>query len=448
MSMTAMGFQPVPLSQRVPRRPKHHFLVKHQPWQIQPFFIAPVIAGETVQNILFQSRAVTDPIKNPFIGWWLEYFIWYVKLRDIEYTSLTNPPTGSGAPLYPDVEKMLLDPNWDFTTSNLYEASSRGYTFKAANSIDWVIKCLIRCVETYFRLDGEVWNAGAFGSPINLPTVSIWEDEAQHQGANWMNSLVDESAVTWDTGINVDLNSDTVITTAEIDSAMRQWQYMVYNQQTTLSFNDYLKQFGINIPLDDLHRPELLRFIREWQYPSNTVDPLTGTPSSAVSWSIAERADKDRFISEPGFLFGATVVRPKVYMTKQTDAAVQMLTNCFAWMPQLFSASPETSWKRFAGGLTPSGKDRGPLGGNATNGYWLDIKDLYLYGDQFCSYAPSTGDSSAALPTASLQKRYASGTDADALFKTAGGGVRQDGVVNLTILGTQVETSPQDQRLT
>lgn len=437
MSMTALGYEPIPMSQRRPRRPVHTFTVKHRPWQIQPFMCAPVIAGETMQNLLLQTRAITDPIKNPLIGWWLEYFVWYVKLRDIEFTGNVIS--------FADVEKMLLDPTWDFTTSNLYSAPALVYTYKGANSIDWVAKCFNRCVETYFRLDGETMTSGLIGS---VPSTSIFEDEIQNSGANWMNSMVDESTVTWDTGINVDLNADTVITTAEIDQAMRQWQAQVLQQQTTLSFQEYLKQFGISVPTDDLHRPELLRFSRSWQYPSNTVDPLTGAPTSAVSWSVAERADKDRFFSEPGFIFGATVARPKVYMTRQTDAAVQMLTNNFAWMPQLFSDSPETSWKRFGGGATPTGKERGPLGANVTNGYWLDIKDLYLYGDQFTNYNLGLDSNVVALPSASLNKRYAVDADADNLFKAASPAntIRQDGIVNLNILGTQTETSPVGPR--
>lgn len=440
-----MGYTPVPLSQRRPRRPVHTFQLEQRPWQIQPFLCAPVIAGETLQNLFLQARVVSDPIKDPLTGWWLEYFIWYVKLRDIEFSQGGASSGGPPVVSHPWVEQMLLDPTWQFWTSAGYETAARVSTFKAANSIDWVNLCLMRVVETYFRLDGEVPAAGTIGTVLSC---SIGQDEGQGQGYNWMNSLVDESAVTWDTGFNVDLNADTTITTAEIDQAMRTWRYQTMAGQTSLSFQDYLAQFGISIPTDDLHRPELLRFVRQWQYPSNTVDPVSGAPSSALSWSIAERADKDRFFSEPGFIFGACIVRPKVYMAKQTDAAVQMLTNSFAWMPQVMAANPETSWKRFDGGATPTGQMRGPLGGNATNGYWVDIKDLYLYGDHFQNRAPASSLSSAVqLPTAALQKRYATAADADALFKSGTvNEVRSDGVVNLNILGTQVETSPQDQR--
>lgn len=437
--VTALGYQPVPQSQRVPRRPRHTFQLKHKPWQLQPFFIGPVIAGETLQNLLLQARVVTDPIKHPLLGWWLEYFFFFVKLRDIEFVG--------NAVTHPDVERMLIDPTFDHKTSSLYGTSAQAWSYKGTNSIDWVHQCTRRCIECYFRLDGEAWNVAMIDT---VPLASINEDEAQAEGTNWMNSMVDATTVTWDEGINVDLNANSVITTAEIDQAMRQWQYQMFNQQTTLTFQEYLKQFGVSVPTEDLHRPELVRFVRLWQYPSNTVNPTDGVPASAVSWSVAERADKDRFISEPGFLFGLTCARPKIYFGKQVDSASMMLTNCWAWMPQLFAADPSTSWRLFKGGATGGASgDRGPLGTTPTNDYWLDIKDLYLYGDQFANFAPGVSDGVVDLPTATLAKRFASSTDVDNLFKNvANNKIRQDGVVSLNILGTQVETSPADQRYT
>ena len=60
--VTATALKP---TGRRPRRPSHPFQVRHEPFQIQPFFIAPVLPGETMKNLLLQSRAVTLPLKNP-----------------------------------------------------------------------------------------------------------------------------------------------------------------------------------------------------------------------------------------------------------------------------------------------------------------------------------------------------------------------------------------------
>ena len=52
----------------------------------------------------------------------------------------------------------------------------------------------------------------------------------------------------------------------------------------------------------------------EWAYPANTVDPATGLPTGSASFAVNIRADKDRFFNEPGFIFGVTMVRPKIFL--------------------------------------------------------------------------------------------------------------------------------------
>ena len=65
--------RPVGQVSRKSRRPSHPFQLRHMPWQIQPFLIAPVLPGETLKNILLQSRAVTKPIKNGIVGIRIEH---------------------------------------------------------------------------------------------------------------------------------------------------------------------------------------------------------------------------------------------------------------------------------------------------------------------------------------------------------------------------------------
>ena len=65
------------------RNPAHTWQVRQKPFLLQPICFAPVLPGETLKNLLFQARIVTDPIKNPLIGWWAEYYWFYVKHRDL-----------------------------------------------------------------------------------------------------------------------------------------------------------------------------------------------------------------------------------------------------------------------------------------------------------------------------------------------------------------------------
>ena len=53
-----------PRARRRVRAPMHTFAVRQKPYQIVPFCLAPVLAGETLQNLLMQARVVTDPVKS------------------------------------------------------------------------------------------------------------------------------------------------------------------------------------------------------------------------------------------------------------------------------------------------------------------------------------------------------------------------------------------------
>ena len=58
-----------PPTDRVGRYPKHTFQIKEMAFMAQPFMIARVLPGETLQSIFFESRVITDPILNAIIGW-------------------------------------------------------------------------------------------------------------------------------------------------------------------------------------------------------------------------------------------------------------------------------------------------------------------------------------------------------------------------------------------
>lgn len=401
-----------PMGQRVLRKPLHPFQVRHKPWSLQPFMIAPVLPRETMKNLLLQSRIVTDPLLNPLMGWWAEYYFFYVKHRDLAGRE--------------DFTEMMLDPDKDL--SAYYEdESDKYYTYGTAvtgdDTIPWVKLCLQRIVEEYFRNEGEAWDAHLIDG---MPACQIGV-------SNWLDSVVLASEVT-DQDVDVDLNMDTNIMASEVERAMQQWQLLRHHGLTQMTYEDYLATYGVSQPqAEELHTPELIRYIREWTYPSNTVDPTDGTPSSACSWAIRERADKDRFFAEPGFIVGVTVARPKVYLSGQKGSAVGAMNDAWSWLPAVMMNEYRPAMKQFAAG-------EGPLNTQAA-GYWVDVRDLLLYGDQFVNFALTETDAGlVALPTTALQKRYASEAMADALWAdqvTPRELVRQDGVVSLSILTHQ-----------
>lgn len=396
---------------RVMRKPEHTFQLRTRPWQIQPFCIAPVLPGETLKQALLQVRCVTDPLKNPLLGWWCEHYLFYVKHRDLSDRAL--------------FEDMVLVQGTDLSS---LDSAAKVATYHGIAGLDWVQLCLNRVTECYFRGEGEAINVAEIDS---MPL-------AQVNKTGWFDSIVDETTLSEGTAAP---GSETP---EDEDLRRRQYEFMRAMQLTDMSYEDFLRTYGVRLSREENHEPELIRYVKSWTYPTNTVDPSSGDPSSAASWAINERADKDRFFKEPGFIFGVQVVRPKIYFSKQNSAAVMMLNDAFSWLPAILRDDPATSLKEFAGGVSGNG----PLGVNPTNGYWVDVRDLFLYGDQFVNFALTATDAGlVALPTAALGHRYASSTDADELFNSAAplNQVRSDGIIHFHILGTQTDMTPMSQ---
>lgn len=408
----AYSAQALPATGRVSRSPQHPFYIESRAFGLTPFMLSPVLPGETMKNLLLQSRVITDPINNPIMGWWKEYYFFYVKHRDLDDRDA--------------YVQMALDPEWDNTTVDVPAGNAAYNSVAGTGNQGWVGKCLKRVTEEYFREEGEAWNNVMIGT--HYPSVHI-------NGNNVFDSLLDATLFP-DTEI-VDEGGTGSIGATEIDAAQRQWEFMRANALTNMSYEDFLATYGVRKSTVEIHRPELLRYVREWSYPTNTVNPADGAPASAVSWAIAERADKDRFFKEPGFIFGVTVTRPKVYID-QKGSASDFLNTAFSWLPAMMADDPYTSLREFA-------DETGPLRGT-TNGYWVDFRDLFLYGEQFTNVDAQTRSdevNSVALPTAGLVNQ---GYPTDAMSKkffvddtTSAYTIREDGVVSLSILGRQVD---------
>lgn len=403
-------------SSRVTRNPQHHFQIRSRPWQIAPFLIAPVLPGETLKHALHQSRVVTDPVKSPLVGWWCEYMYYYVKHRDLDGRDTFSA--------------MMLDPTTSLTAFN--QAALVEYYHSSAG-ISWVKECLKRVTEYYFRTGDEAWDAATIG---NLPSAKIMQRNLFDSAEN----DTDRAAVA---DVNVDLNANSTITASEVDQAMWQWQLLRTQGMTNLSYEDYLRSFGVRAATADLHKPELLRHIRTWSAPVNHIDPTDGSPTSAVVWKVQESLDKDRFFKEPGFIFGVCVMRPKVYLSRQAGAGVDLLTDLYRWVPAVLRQDINASIIKLPAFSANLFGGDGATTGNA-DAVWIDVKDLFLYGDQFVNFALTATDAGlVALPTAALEKRYASSTDADALFASASPSnqIRQEGVCSLSIATAMQDTT-------
>ena len=399
---------------RKARRPQHTFYLKQIPFQIQPFMIAPVLPGETLKNLLLQARCVTDPVKNPIIGWWLEYYFFYIKHRDLSNTTWRDTFTN-----------MMIDPST--TTAALKDSSDQTNVYfnpGTDNQLNIVLKCLETVTQWYFRTQDEAWNNYTLNG---LPMASV-------VGNSWLDSFINDDAFQTSIEPTIDTSGASVGITV-IEQAMRQWEMLKNDNLIDMTYEDYLRTYGVNLQTEVPHKPELIRFVRNWQYPSNTINATTGAPTSAVSWAVAERADKDRFFKEPGYIFGVSVIRPKIYFNTQVTYGAAFLDDPYSWLPAIMSDDPNTSLKQFTAGT-------GPLQTN-TDDYWIDMKDLFLFGDQFTNQTIANPSwNGLTLPDANGNKKYpTSQAMIDTLFVSANATCKVDGIVSLNISGRLENTT-------
>lgn len=411
MAMTLL--QEAPKRERVGRYPKHPFLIQERPFTAQPFLIAPVLPGESMKNIYFECRTVTDPIKNSIIGWKKEFYFFYVRITDL---------------LQDAIKEMFVDPANTDLAATLGVGANDQHFYTAKGGIDYTKRCYQKVIEHYFRDEGEAWNSQV--SAEGLALVQIKE-------TMFLDNLTDKDLMPEGPAIA------TATDAGDLDRLMDAFEQLRALGIANMTYEDWLRSQGISIPAKDEGKPELLTRFSDFQYPSNTIDPTSGAPSSAVSW-VFKNGDRDpKFFKEPGFVIGISVTRPKVYFGALAGSAASFMSRAWDWMPSYLSAMPETSLKNF-------GADAGPLGDRttATDSYWLDMRDLLLYGDQFQNMQafPATpltnGDHhllALPLPSGDLwNTKYPSALALTSFFRNeAAAMIRSDGYTSLSVLGSQ-----------
>lgn len=388
----------VPRMQRRLRRPQHQFFLHFRPWELTPFFAAPVVPGETMKSALMQARVLSSPIKNQVVGWWLETYWFYVKHRHL-------------TALQPGLTDMMLDINQS-APDNGGVAEPAMQT--AANEVNYMLESYKLVVDEFFRGEGEdAATNGLLADNLNKVRIKL---------PGWWDSIIPASSLADGTG---GIGDDTIgtaplDTVGELGKALEQWQTLRMLGVTALEYDDWLRSFGVSIaaPVED--RPELIRYTREWQLPSSavSVDATAQRVSSVVSWNPTERVDKDRYFKEPGVLFGCVVARPKVYHSAASSGLGQM-SNAMAWQTPMRAGAPYELYQPLV----------------LLNDNVWDPTDLFNHGDQWVRVKVGTGN----VPSVTWNGEdpfpgYASDTDVNNLFVDgANGHLKMDGVVNLTV---------------
>lgn len=413
---SAQMITPVAPKTRVGRYPTHSFNLRSTPFVAQPFYFAPVMVGETLENLYMESRVVSMPILNPIIGWKQTYMFFYVRMTDL---------------LNDAIRDMFIDPlNVDLMATLGIAANDQQY-YTAKGGIDYAKRCTQAVINHHFRDEGEV--ASDFQTADQRYIVQFKQN-------SFLDSLTDKD----------EMPEGGLISSAT-DAGDLERLMMAFDQLRALgiangTYEDFIRSYGISVPDKDEQKPEMLGAFSEWTYPSNTIDPSNGTPRSAVSFVFkGGKRDRKRF-KEPGFIIGLSVCRPKVYFSGLAGNATSFLTRAWDWSPNYLWSYPEATLKRFAG-------DTGPLGDrtSAPDDYFLDMRDIFMHGDQWQNHTPfnvvpadNAAEHMIALPNgATFNWKYPSEAQCKMFFVDAANGayLRHDGVVSTSIDGTMVDTT-------
>lgn len=387
---------------RQTRRPRHNYAVEFMPYELAPFLIAPVGAGDSIKAIRFESRVLSDPLKNQVAGWWAEKYFFYVPLSVMGDDASTT-----------DIAAQLVS-NAEFAGQSGLDQTTRNWQYFRAGdgAVNWLHECYKPIVRSYFRREGEDWDEVTSAAGLAL---------VGHYGKSFLDAVHDVS----------DFSGGAVV-----DDYEGFWEaYQQIRAQKLISadttFEEYLRSQGVSVPaqlretVTNKRKPELLKFVRQFTYPTNTVNPAAaGEQVSAVSWVVAERMDRRIFCNQPGFIVGLATVRPKVYSWDQASYGAGLLRTAREWLPNDTVDAPQNSLIKI--------NSAGTEGVLATAGETVvDMAGLWALGDQFVD------SSRAPMMTGRV---YPLESDIKALFADTEGThtwIQMDGTAAFSITGTR-----------
>jgi len=412
--------QPGETRTRVSRSPNFPLAGTMKPYGLYPAMITPVLPGETLTEFEIKRRVLSMPVRHPLVGAWLETWLCYIKLTDIDtelaqmFVSNSMPTTGYVAP----------------TTNKR--------TFTKSGQIDWVGMCLRAVWDAYFADADEQGEA-----PPMIDGVPM----RGRKNVDWAHNLMFTPA-----GITPEELPSNV------EGQLTGMQIMAMAGMTELTYEKYLQQYSVT-PRETAAlkgKPEIIRYIPSWTTPSNAVDAATGAPSSAWAFSDGFRADKAHRFAEPGFLMVVQSVAPKMWSDAFDASRVGEMWGFADWFPSYNLTDP-------AAGIIEIDADNPAFVagfGAAAQKVLVDHRDLLSRGEAFVNHGwddgpyrlPRITTQRTAAGAASLQTlrgKYPSLDDVNQLFTESSQAVPNDkrrclyyeGIAQLTIRGHVKDTT-------
>ena len=402
---------------RVPRQmryPEQPFAIKCEPYEIRPCCMLPVLMGETVKELDIKSVTETDALASRSLGAWIERHYFYVKLRDLEARD--------------QLSAMILGTDTDISDLN---RAADNVTYHAGAGPDFVYACLEAVVNNYFRHDGETI-ADHQHATTNCPLAKV---AAGPYRTGVLDSMQKESDLAADTG-SIPTGEMTAL-----QQAIVAYQQAIQQSLVQMTFEDYLAMGGVRLAQDESHIPEHIGMVKEWTLPATGVDQNSGTTQSVWFWKLQNQLLGGRnriFCEEPGFIFGVQVIRPKIYLSKQTSDMSALMVDLYKWLPPHLRGVPGYSVSVLDAHAEPF--NALDVAGDNSEGVWMDVMDYLQYGSQLLSgfSLAETDWGMVALPTDTLSSVwYPAAADVTGLFAGAAYETRTEGVLKAAIASSQ-----------
>jgi len=386
-----------------------------KPYGLYPIMIHPVLPGETLQSATMKINHVSQPINYPLGGAWLEQWLIYVKLTDLD--------EGLG-------EMFISD---DASDTGFVATTNNENYFKRSGQYDWVELCMDKIYQSFFLHDNE--------TPAHtIDTTGV--NQVKMNNRSWYENMMFEDA-------------DVAVPTTDASDLYKHLQQFTVLQQmgmVEMTYEKYLEQYGSVISNTAANKPEILRFSRSWTLPKNHIEPSDGTPSSAWVWTDEMKADKPKKFTEPGFVIAVQAVRPKLFNTRARSSLIGTMWGFSDWYPIYTLDDPTAGIKTIDTDTTIFDSAlRGDVG-EKTMIY--DHRDLLMQGESFVNdltnhpydLPVTTGQKAndASTPEV-IRGEYCTESDVNNLFvgvTEASQRIIYDGIVNFTISGHVQQSTP------
>lgn len=233
-----------------------------------------------------------------------------------------------------------------------------------------------------------------------------------------------------------DWDASGTLTLDDLQLAYQEWAGQKDGTELDMDYEDWTRAMGGKVQArdderEDQHLPEELMGIREYTHMNNVVEPSTGVPAVAGGFRWKKGSRKMFRFNELGWLLGVVCFRPKMLLLNQQGLYAGMMQSRDNWFPP--NMDPR-SWQPHlliddATGPLKAVMDTGNVD------YYVNLRDLFKYGEQFVNYAPAQASSPfATVPNASGGRFYPTSTDVMSVFTdTTNGRIRASGVLSCGI---------------